>query len=557
MLHHTTKLHRGIHAIHFGFLGGLTAVTFLGTLFISVLSPLWVNQADAAVTRFASGSFWDTGVPSYSALHPDSAALVSNITNQAGSYGASIVKDNGASAVYEVDAGTPGVTVVPYDCGSGIQSGLAAQWLSVPIPFYAVPSGGASAQMVIYQPSTGTVWEFGKMRNVSGQWQACTGGQISTSSAGVFPSPYGITSSGLAVLAGQIAIQELQSGQINHAVGLNLPQTSGVTWPASQYKGSNPGSPPMGQRFRIDPTVNIDSLGLSPVAKAIAQAGQTYGFVVWNTGGTVGFASESSASSTSRGLPDPYSSLSIGLGGFPWDKLQALPSDYGQSTGIPVISQFSASQTKIRADNSVTLTWQASNVNRCAIPGIGDNLSASGNVQSSALRASITFILRCGGPLGTTTSQINVEVVPIGSNDDVPAPPAPAILNEPYAGYANIFTDLMAGESARGVYKVVYYEQKTYIYETATPPFALNTLRLDNGPHTISAKVYYQDGHVADRVLGISVNNGLETFAAVTQSKPIPVPTSIPLAWGILGGVIAALVMGTGTLWGWHRAHIY
>lgn len=553
---HTPHWHRGIHAIHFGFLGGLIAVTFLGTLFISVLSPMWVKQADAAVTRFANGSFWDAAVPTYASLHPDSASLVANITNQVNSYGANIVKDSGASTVYEVDPSTPTVTVVPYDCGNGTQPGLTAQWQNVPIPFYAVPSGGANSQMVIYQPGTGTVWEFGKMRNISGQWQACSGGQISTSSAGVFPSPYGITSSGLAVLAGQVGIQELQSNQINHVVGLNLPQTNGVTWPASQYAGSSPGSPPMGQRFRLDPSINVDSLGLSPVAKAIARAGQTYGFVVWNTGGTVGFIAESSASSTTRGLPDPYSSLSTGLSGFPWDKLQALPSDYGQSTGIPAISQFSASQIKVKADNSVTLTWQASNVSRCAIPGIADNLAASGNVQSSPLRGSTTFILRCGGPLGTATSQVNVQVS-LSLNDDMSAPPVPLTITEPYAGYANIFTDLMAGDSVKGVYKAVYYEQKTYIYETATPPFALNTLRLDNGPHTISAKVYYQDGHTTDRTLGISVSNGLETFAAVTQSKPMPVPASIPLLWGILGGIAAALVMGTGTLWGWHRAHVY
>jgi len=152
---------------------------------------------------------------------------------------------------------------------------------------------------------------------------------------------------------------------------------------------------------------------------------------------------------------------------------------------------------------------------------------------------------------------VNIQVVPIGSNDDVPAPPVPLTVTEPYAGYANIFTDLMAGESAKGVYKVVYYEQKTYIYETATPPFALNTLRLDNGQHTISAKVYYQDGHTTDRVLGISVSNGLETFASVTQSKPLSAPASIPLLWGVLGGIAAAVVMGISTLWGWHRAHVY
>lgn len=554
MQHHTPHWHRGLHALHFGFLGGLVAVTFLGTMFVSVFSSLWVKPANAAVSRFASGSFWDTPIPNSTDLNPNSSSLVANIVSQAGTYGTSILKDNGASTVYEVDANTSTVSVMPYDCGTGIPGGLASQWSDVPIPFYAIPGGSSSAQMVIYQPSSGSVWEFGHMRNVSGQWQACSGGRISTASSGIFASTYGITSSGLAVLGGQLSTQEVTAGTINHVIGLNLPRTNGISWPASQYSGANAGAPAMGQRFRLDPSLNIDNLGLNGAAKAIARAGQTYGFVVWNSGSTVGFTAENPSSSTSRGLPDPYNGTSLSLSNFPWDKLQALPDNYGQAGGIPAITKFSASPSAITADSKVTLSWQATSVTRCAIGGLADNLAASGSVQTGVLHASTTFVLRCGGPLGTTTSQIGVKVTPITTGDQRPQLSQGNLIDQPYAGYANIFPDLT---DADGVYKVVYYQNKTYISETATPPFALNTLRLPNGPYSVTAKIYYRDGHTDERVLGISVNNNPETLGSVTQSKPVNAPASIPLAWGVIGGVTALTMMGAGTWWGWRRAHLF
>jgi hypothetical protein len=554
---HTPHWHRGLHALHFGFLGGLVAITFLGTMFISVFSPVWTKQANAAVTRFASGSFWGTPIPSYTDLHPSSTTLVNNIMSQVSTYGTSIMKDNGASTVYEVDAGTPTLTVIPYDCGNGIPGGLASQWSAVPIPFYAVPGGSSSAQMVVYQPSTGLAWEFGHMRNVSGQWQACTGGRISTAGSGVFASPYGVTTSGLAVLGGQLNTQELTAGTINHVIGLNLPRTNGISWPATQGTGNSAGAPAMGQRLRLDPGVNIDSLGLNATAKAIARAAQTYGMIVWNSDASVGFTAENPTSATSHGLPDPYNGLSLSLSGFPWDKLQALPDNYGQANGTPTITKFSASSTSVTADSRVTLSWQANNVTRCAIGGLADNLAASGSMQTGVLQNDSTFMLRCGGPLGIATSQVTIKVSPIGPNELRRELGPGSIIDQPYEGYANIFPEFMNGADAEGVYKVVYYQNKTYISETATPPFALNTLRLPNGPYTVSAKIYYRDGHTTERTLGISVNNGTETIASIVQTRAIQVPSTIPLGWGILGGLTALTMMGAGTWWGWHRAHLF
>ena len=555
---HTPYWHRAVHAVHFGFLSGLVASVFIAVVFATVMSPFWVSQANAAVSNFAAGSFWNTAVPSYTALHPDSAALVQDIVRQANSYGTSFIKDNGASPIYVADPGAATVSVVPWDCGSGILPNLASQWQAVPIPFFAVPSGGANAQMIVYQPSTATTWEFGHMRNVSGQWQACTGGRISTTSDGVFPSPYGVSSSGLAALAGQMSIAELKAEDINHAIGLSLPQTNGSTWPATQSAGAVAGTAPMGLRLRLDPTVNVASLGLNSAGTAIARAAQTYGFVVWNGGGTVAVTGENSVSVTTRGLADPYAAIgaSSALVGFPWDKLQALPTEYGQSADTPAITQFSVSKTSVAADSSVTLTWQASSVNHCIIPGLSDNLAASGSIQTPRLRVSTIFTLRCGGPSGTASSQVSVSVARVGTNDPLPVLAPAIVIDLPYNGYANILPELMSGESAEQVYKVVYYEAETYLFETAKPPFALNTTRMENGKHNLNARVYYRDGRTEEKTAGITVNNNPEVLFATVQSSLIKAPPSVPLVWGLLGLLAVAAVMAGGTWWGWHKAHL-
>lgn len=551
---HLPHWHRAVHAVHFGALTGLVALTFFGSLALTVFSPLATRPAEAAMSNFAANSFWNSTVPAYTALHPQSAALVSDITRQVGQYGSSFSTNTGAAPVYVAEANASNVTVVPYDCGQGILPDLAAQWQAVPVPFFAVP--GSDGTMVVYQPSSSSVWEFGHMQNVSGQWQACSGGRTSTATDGVFPSPYGLSSSGLATLAGQLNQDDVKSGNINHVIGLSLPQTNGSTWPATQSGGSVGGAPAQGMRFRLDPSLNVNNLGLSSLGVAIAKAAQTYGFIIWNNSGSVTVTGENPISLTSRGLADPFAGTSGALANFPWDRLQALPSNYGQSGPVPAITQFSASSTTAGKGSRVTLSWQSANVNRCAIPGIGDNLPAQGTSETLPLQNDSVFVLRCGGPAGTASSQVKITISGIAANDPAPQAKPGVIIDQPYTGYANILPELMSAQAAEGVYKVVYYDQETYVYETAKPPFALDTMRMTNGDHTINARVFYRDGRTDKKSIGIVVNNSPETLFGTLQSGTIQVPPALPLVWAVLGAVLSGLAMISGSWWGWHKAHL-
>ena len=219
----------------------------------------------------------------------------------------------------------------------------------MPIPAYAEPADGTDAEMTIYQPSTDTIWEFWQARKAGGQWQACWGGRMQNASKtpGIWPHPYGTTATGLPFLGGQITAEELQRGEIQHAMGIGLVdlESSNVfSWPANRSDGDNPkGAPnriPEGLRFRLNPSVNVDALKMHPVGRIIAKAAQKYGFVVWDKGGAIVLRAQNPKSYTNHGQADPYPALFKGtpsyaiLDGFPWDRLQFLPMDYGKPSAL-------------------------------------------------------------------------------------------------------------------------------------------------------------------------------------------------------------------------------
>ena len=126
-------------------------------------------------------------------------------------------------------------------------------------------------------------------------------------------------------------------------MGIALVEVEGmdkISWPANRSDGQNPDREPNriweGQRFRLDPNINVDQLNIHPIAKMVARAGQTYGFVVWDRGGSIALRAENVRQFTALGQLNPYTALWQGtpgyaiLNGIPWDKLQFLPIDYGK-----------------------------------------------------------------------------------------------------------------------------------------------------------------------------------------------------------------------------------
>jgi hypothetical protein len=237
------------------------------------------HAAAGGYSLFSQSSFWNTQIPRYPSLHSASLAEGQNVATQASSYGASVDVSAKSSPVYIADPNEATQAVVPWDClGGGADTSLTADWQAVPIPYYAQPGDGPTHPMTIFQPLTGSLWEFDYMQKIAGQWQACHGGRLDSvsGSGGVFQGTKGANDTGLPFAGGQVSINDLRRGVIGHAIGLRLPQTSGLSWPAVRSTGSG-GVVAQGQRFQLDPLLNVDTLGLAPAAKMIAKAAQKYG----------------------------------------------------------------------------------------------------------------------------------------------------------------------------------------------------------------------------------------------------------------------------------------
>jgi hypothetical protein len=303
------------------------------------------SHAGSYATPFASGSFWNTQLPASTPVDTvNGAAYLAELRAdlQAYSGNGDINTNQYTPPIYTVGTDIAPTVFKFNDCQNKgyTPSDLMSQLVNVPVPANAAPSAGTDEEMVIYQPSTDTVWETWGTQHRGDGWYACWGGRIIgvSTSDGIFPPYFGVTASGLAMLGGTIRASELQAGVINHVVGISMIRTgTGNVWPADRSDGYVAGNPPEGTRFRLDPSINVDSLRLTKTATAIAKAAQIYGLVLWDTSGVAGFRAENAIGFTSQGLTDPYTALFGStpsynqLQGFPWASLQVLPPGYGQN----------------------------------------------------------------------------------------------------------------------------------------------------------------------------------------------------------------------------------
>jgi hypothetical protein len=301
-------------------------------------------------TPFGAGSVWRTSVAG-GPLAANSAIMVADLASQVAVRYGGIAAFNVArynTSFYTAAAGTPAADVVWDNCQhkTYVPAGLVGpggQFAAVPIPADAVPAAGSDAELTVYSPSTDQLWEFWIAVHRADGWHACWGGRIDhvSTNPGFFTGGFGASASGLAVAGGMVSLADMRRGSIDHALTLAIVDAAPwnvVSWPAQRSDGS-PGSTSLiaeGTRFRLDPSVNVDALALTPVAKMVAKAAQQYGFIVTDKAGAVSVIAESGAGVQARTGVNPWTAIMgstpdyLMMRNFPWDKLQALPQNYGK-----------------------------------------------------------------------------------------------------------------------------------------------------------------------------------------------------------------------------------
>ncbi len=263
-------------------------------------------------------------------VDPNSSELVSDlVTDYQTDYGAVGVN---SMPIYSVPADQPDATI-------SLQSGCQPEFLTeygnqVPIPPYAVLSTSSDGPLVIYQPSTMTEWELWQVKRQSATaYTACWGGELDiATSDGIFPSPYGLSADGISYLATTITEADVESGSINHAISIVIPNCNSFVYPALRGDcPSNPGQPGEGQWFRFPANLAMPS-GLTPFGQMVFKALQTYGMVVVDQGGAVMLWGEQQADWAAEGNSgtDPITASWDGdqeytvIANLPWADLQVV-----------------------------------------------------------------------------------------------------------------------------------------------------------------------------------------------------------------------------------------
>jgi hypothetical protein len=298
-------------------------------------------------------------LPADTRLDPDSAGLAGDLTRQVQTYGTWMNSSEFSVPIYTVPADQPRVSVYidnHHDMwtNQADATGLAQTLHDVPIPPGARPAAGTDQHMVIWQPSTDTMWELWLARNPSEGgtstwrdnspgWHAAWGAKIENAShsSGVIPAPYGATASGLALAGGLITHEDLAAGRIDHALAMAIPAPMAGRFvpPATRTDGKYTGEHaiPEGTRFRLPAGLDIGSLGLPPVTRMIAKAAQQHGIIVRDYAGAVAFYAEDPIPSSNFILKRLLNGQSPAqaLSRFPWRELQVVANDEVLPPGDP------------------------------------------------------------------------------------------------------------------------------------------------------------------------------------------------------------------------------
>ena len=304
---------------------GLTASATTGT-------PAGTAPASASPQLFPK-SIFDHSVRSQP-VAANSAMLVANLVlADLVKQSHTIYKQVGVNQkpIFTVPANQP---LVPVSVARGCHNNfLSSAGTAIPIPPGAYNSNSSDNDLIVSQPSTGRDWELWRATQTNGQWSACWGGGMNTlTSSGVFPYPFGESASGISYLATTITEADVASGQINHAIAMQIETCNGYTAPADRTDcGSHPGSPSEGTWFRMPASTPMPA-GLTPFARMVFRALQQYGAVVLDRAGAVMIQGENSADWAFEGHTgtDPITAASAGkpeyqvLNGIPWSHLQVI-----------------------------------------------------------------------------------------------------------------------------------------------------------------------------------------------------------------------------------------
>jgi hypothetical protein len=264
---------------------------------------------------FADSSPWNTPIAVDAVVDPGSAQMIQDFASVPGQGSFWINIQDYSVPVYFVDSTvTPLVTVVAGLGGTGFRTGAANDGVATgsglaPIPSNAMAAAGSDRHLLVVDKKTRMEWGFYNAANSATGWSADEASTQDLAGSGVRPpesvgpwwAGHGPRACGFGLMAGLITADDMRAGRIEHALVIAYPhiRSSTYTPPASTAQGTFGDAQPTrgivcGGRIQLDPSLDIQTLGLSSSGLVLARALQEYGAFVGDYSGAVSLYADES-----------------------------------------------------------------------------------------------------------------------------------------------------------------------------------------------------------------------------------------------------------------------
>jgi uncharacterized protein YneR len=249
----------------------------------AVMPVIVSGPSVSRVPIFPSDHIWNTRVDSLP-VDSRSAEYIGTIGSTAylhADFGSGMYEGNPIGIPYNIVNSSLEKKTVQFDYADESDAG------PYPIPDNPSIEGGSDHHLVIIDRDAKILYElYAAEKQADGSWAAGSGAVFNLS--GYTLRPTGWTSAdaaGLAIFPGLVRYNEVETGEINHALRFTAPSTRrAYIWPARHYASSitDQTYPPMGQRFRLKSSFNTS--GYSYQALIVLEALKKYGMILSDNG---------------------------------------------------------------------------------------------------------------------------------------------------------------------------------------------------------------------------------------------------------------------------------
>jgi hypothetical protein len=153
-----------------------------------------------------------------------------------------------------------------------------------PIPENPKREYGSDHHILIVDTDSCILYETYDTSLENGQWSGGSGAIWDLNSNALRPAGWtSADAAGLPIFPGLVRYDEIDAGEIKHALRFTAKDTAGYIWPARHLTSdARDGIPPMGARFRLK--ADYDISGFPHEMQVILQAMKTYGIILADNG---------------------------------------------------------------------------------------------------------------------------------------------------------------------------------------------------------------------------------------------------------------------------------